>query len=115
MKRFLIGIAFAFLLSALFAGQVTAAPTWAGEWSTTWAKMILTQTEDNVVTGTYAFNNGRIEGKAEGNKLVGNWYKSNGSGEFVFEMNAAGTEFTGKWRRTGDTAPMTKGWQGKRI
>ena len=115
MKKIMIGIAFAFLLSVLSAAQVMAAPTWTGEWSTTWAKMILTQTEDNVVTGTYAFNGGRIEGRAEGNKLIGNWYQTNGSGEFVFEMNAAGTEFNGKWRRAGDTAPMTSAWRGKRL
>lgn len=115
MKKILLGMAFAFLLSSLLTGQTMAASTWTGEWSTTWAKMVLTQTEDNIVTGTYAFNNGRIEGKADGNKLIGNWYQSNGSGEFVFEMNAAGTEFFGKWRRTGDTAPMTKAWHGKRL
>ncbi len=46
------------------------------------------QRNGNKVTGTYKWNNGRIEGTISGHTVTGWWYQSNGKGKFVFDFNS---------------------------
>lgn len=97
--------------------------SWTGEWDTNdnGYKMFLQQTGDRV-TGTYPYDEGRIEGRVVGNKLVGRWseaptYKPNrDAGDVEFTMSADGRSFTGKWRY-GSEEPWRDGnpWNGKRA
>jgi len=100
------------------ARKAAAAPsgkkTWAGTWDTTWGKMVLNQSGSSV-TGTYAFKDGRIEAQAVGNKIIGNWYQSNGSGQIEFEMINGGANFLGKWKYANNASWSGNAWSGKRL
>lgn len=97
--------------------------SWTGEWDTNdnGYKMYLKQTGDRV-TGTYPYDEGKIEGRVVGNKLIGTWseaptYKPNrDAGDIEFTMSADGKSFTGKWRY-GSEEPWRDGnpWNGTRA
>jgi hypothetical protein len=93
--------------------MVAAASSWEGEWNTTWGKMTLKQIEKNV-TGTYAYKDGRIDAQVVGNKIIGNWYQSNGSGQIEFEMDSDRAGFHGKWKYA-NKASWNNTWTGKRL
>lgn len=67
-----------------------------GIYNTNFNQMSLSIT-GNKVTGTYKWNDGRIEGTLNGTVLTGWWYQSNGKGKFIFNFNNNFTAFTGKW------------------
>lgn len=67
-----------------------------GVYNTNFNQMSLSIT-GNKVTGTYKWNDGRIEGTLNGTVLTGWWYQSNGKGKFIFNFNNNFTAFTGKW------------------
>lgn len=93
--------------------------SWQGEWDTNWGKMILTQ-NDNIVTGTYVHDSGKISGKVSGNKLTGTWSESpsyaapNDAGDIEFTMSNDGKSFTGSWRY-GSSGSWSNWEGGKRL
>jgi hypothetical protein len=97
---------------------LTPAGTWTGVWATNWGNMELTQS-DSSVTGTYAHDQGQIEGTVQGNKLIGTWseYPSyappDDAGEFEFTMSPDGNSFLGRWRY--DSVGDWEEWSATRI
>ncbi len=96
--------------------------SWSGEWNTNdnGNKLYLTQT-GNRVSGTYPFDEGRIEGRIVGNKLIGTWsefptYQPNrDAGDIEFTMSADGKSFTGRWRYGSNEEWRTNVWNGTRA
>lgn len=114
MKRIIISLMICLLLLAQCSILLAAPANWTGTWETDWNKMKLVQTGD-IVKGTYEYNEGYLEGKVVGNKLIGKWVQSNSQGEMVFEMNANSTAFQGKWRYYDGDDDDWGDWNGKRI
>jgi len=83
-----------------------------GVFNTDFKEMTLSQS-GNKVTGTYKYQNGRVEGTLNGHTLTGFWYQDNGKGKFVFEFNSDFSGFTGKWGYN-DAAPTSK-WNGTKT
>ena len=76
------------------------ASAWAGSWDTTIGDMVLRAAEGGAVKGGYDGTFGRIEGRAEGGRLVGRFYEDTGNwGEFEFVLEPDGAAFKGRWRR----------------
>lgn len=77
--------------------------SWEGEWDSYWGHMVITQYGDQV-SGTYTYDNGRINGTVSGNTFTGTWAESpsysapNDAGEIILEMASEGKTFSGKWR-----------------
>ncbi len=75
---------------------------WTGTWETNYGKVELRQAND-AVTGAYVLKQGRINGQALDDKLVGQWAEApsytppNDSGEFEIRMDQSGRSFKGKW------------------
>lgn len=81
---------------------------WAGTWdSEQWGEMKLMQ-KGNTVTGTYSWDEGKIEGTVSGNMLRGTWSESpsysppDDAGDFEFTLSADGNSFSGHWRYGSD-------------
>ena len=81
---------------------------WAGTWdSGQWGEMKLTQ-NGSTVTGTYTWDEGKIEGTVSGNTLRGTWSESpsysppDDAGDFEFTLSSDGNAFTGQWRYGSD-------------
>ena len=81
---------------------------WAGTWdSGQWGEMKLTQ-NGSTVTGTYTWDEGKIEGTVFGNMLRGTWSESpsysspDDAGDFEFTLSSDDNSFTGKWRYGSD-------------
>lgn len=111
MKRLYVGIVIIIFL-LIQSAMAMAAPSWTGDWNTTWGKMTLKQ-NDNIVVGTYPFKDGRIDAQVIGNKIIGNWYQSNGSGQIEFEMDSNGIKFQGKWKYSDKNS--WNSWTGTRL
>jgi hypothetical protein len=90
----------------------------SGQWATNWGVLKLSQ-EGNVVTGSYGWDNGRIEGIIDGHNFKGIWsepptyYCPNLKGEIDLNFSITGKSFEGSWSycdrvRAGD-------WIGTRI
>ncbi|MCK4732253.1 MAG: hypothetical protein KAT65_07325 [Methanophagales archaeon] len=100
-------------------GAGDGACDWTGTWDTSWGKMVLVQT-GNQVTGTYEHDNGKIEGLVSGNTLTGTWseapsYSPPGdAGDFKFTISPGCNSFTGKWRY-GSAGGWSSGWDGTRV
>jgi hypothetical protein len=93
---------------------------WTGKWeSKEWGTMELTQTGGSV-TGTYTWDEGRIDGTVNGNVLRGIWSESpsyappDDAGDFEFILSPDGNSFTGKWRY-GSSGDWEGDWSGERI
>lgn len=92
--------------------------SWAGTWDTNFGQMTLSEAT-GFVTGTYAFDDGTINGAVSGNQLTGSWaeqpsYKPpNDSGGFALTISGDCNSFTGTW---GYGSASTGGgiWQGTR-
>ncbi len=111
-KHFFSGLVALFVLLVL-TSVTFAECTFTGEWDASWGMMTLSQNGSRV-TGSYTHMNGTITGRVKGNKLVGNWSQSTGSGEFIFTMSEDCNRFNGKWRYSvGPWAPTS--WNGTRI
>lgn len=77
-------------------------PVWNGVWESTAGSMLLTQTGPKV-QGTYGYDDYRLEGTANGDKLVGTFIEEDGStGEFSLSLYAMGRRFDGVMRYLGD-------------
>ena len=101
---------------------------WTGDYNTNWGTMHLEQT-GNTVTGTYAYQEGRIEGTISPDSqyvLLGRWMETpsfappNDAGDIYFSMDRHHSSFSGYWRYgyTGDysiTGDWDGSWSGDRI
>jgi len=100
---------------AVAADGAPAADDWSGTWSTQWrdggARISLQQDGDRV-TGDYTPQDGRIEARVNGNRLIGRWIEPGARGGFEFTLAPNGRTFTGRFdngewwtgRRLDDTA-----------
>ena len=93
---------------------------WTGTWeSKEWGTMELTQTGSSV-TGTYTWDQGKIDGAVYGNALKGTWSEAPSyappadAGDFEFTLSSDGNSFTGKWRY-GSSGDWEGDWTGERI
>lgn len=92
--------------------------TWTGTWETNYGKVELSQAGSSV-TGVYVLKQGRINGQASSDKLVGQWAEApsyappNDAGEFEIRMDPSGRSFIGKWWKPG--AKKEHGWLGRKI
>ena len=96
---------------------------WSGTWDTNWGTMYLTQSLGKV-TGTYEYDDGRIEGyiskNLSGNMVAGTWseypsYKPpDDAGDIEFAVSPDGSSFTGRWRY-GASGDWNGDWSGTRI
>jgi hypothetical protein len=90
----------------------------SGEWDTNWGKMILEQI-DNKVTGTYEWDNGKIEGTLEGYILKGFWSQDvthdcpNDKGPIEFTFSSDVKSFTGVYAYC--DGKVAGGWTGTLI
>ena len=101
---------------------------WTGDYNTNWGTMHLEQ-NGNTVTGTYAYQEGRIEGTLSPDSqyvLLGRWMETpsfappRDAGDIYFSMDRHHSSFTGYWRYgyTGDysiTGDWDGSWTGDRI
>jgi hypothetical protein len=98
------------------SGPPPAAPSFTGNWNTSFGPMHLTQS-GNTVSGTYAICNGTatITGQVTGSALDGTWTEpcDGGQGQIHFVLSADGKSFTGLWG-VGTGAP-TNSWNGTRT
>jgi hypothetical protein len=84
--------------------RLTSNQNWTGTYSTNRGKLTLTHLTKNKVTGTYPRGNGTIEGRVEGNKLIGTWVEEksevapSGRGSFEMMMSTTGTSVMLVWR-----------------
>jgi MscS family membrane protein len=80
-------------------GLADTAP-WSGQWDTRWpdgsARIELHQ-RGAEVEGAYRLYDGRITGKAIGNRLEGEWSEGDRRGRFVFALGPLGLAFTGRF------------------
>ena len=96
---------------------------WSGTWDTSWGMMYLTQSLGKV-TGTYDYDDGKIEGyiskNLSGDILVGTWseYPSyappDDAGDIEFIMSSDFNSFTGRWRY-GSSGDWYSDWTGTRV
>ena len=84
----------------LLSATAQADDLWSGYWATTWrdggARLHLEQQGDHV-TGSYPLYGGRVEAKAEGRQLDGQWFEGDRHGSFVFVMGRDNNSFAGRY------------------
>jgi hypothetical protein len=102
--------------AAAAGGPGDAASPWAGDWDTTIGDMVLRAAGSGLVKGGYDGTFGRIEGRVEGDKLVGRFYEDTGSwGELEFVLEPGGGAFKGRWRRLNLEADDWHACEGKKL
>ena len=88
------------LVFLLLSATAQADSLWSGYWATTWrdggARLQLEQQGDRV-TGNYPLYGGRVEAKAEGRRLDGQWFEGDRHGSFVFVMGRDDNSFAGRY------------------
>jgi hypothetical protein len=76
---------------------------WNGDWNTDWGKMQLSQA-GNLLSGSYEYNDGQIEGMVSGNIATGTWSKAptysqpKDAGTFEFTLSGDYMSFIGNWK-----------------
>jgi hypothetical protein len=93
----------------------------AGQWKTDFGTVTFTQSGETV-KGTYPHDNGRIEGRLEGNILRGKWSEApsynfpHDAGDLEFVFSADQKSFAGKWRYGFDQNSAWSGnWKGTKL
>lgn len=77
-------------------------PPWNGVWESTAGSLLLVQ-NGTKARGTYGYDDYRLEGTVNGDKLVGTFTEADGSqGEFSLTLYAMGRRFDGVMRYLGD-------------
>ena len=92
----------------------------SGKWKTNFGTVTFIQNNDKI-TGTYPHDDGKIEGRLEGDFLRGKWSeapsykppKDAGDMEFLFSEDE--NSFKGKWRYGFDKQTWKGDWNGSRI
>lgn len=111
--------------NAVGAATATGAASSAGrEYNSSEGAVTFTELGDNV-RGTYAVNNGRIEGLRKGRTLTGYWYQSTGDrtcksvrggtrhwGKLSFTFDASMNGWTGKWSHCDEALTKGTAWNG---
>jgi hypothetical protein len=112
------------IVATATVSAIAADPSFSieGKWNTDFGLAQLTE-NGSKVTGSYAFENGKITGTRSENRLTGQWTQSKSvrrcdnavdgnhfHGRLVFEFTA--NEFIGKWGYCDDTT--VEKWSGKR-
>jgi hypothetical protein len=89
-------------------------PTFAGEWSTTYGPMSLTQTGETI-EGAYGPPSYRatIKGRLAGQRFTFHYVEPGAKGEGWFELADNGDSFRGEWREEGSKAWAE--WSGRRV
>jgi len=92
-----------------------------GRWNTNWGEMSLTQAPDGQVTGTYTYDNGKIEGSISGMTFSGRWSESpsyqdpNDGGLVELEFSSDCKTFSGRWKYGTSGDWKENNWSGERI
>ena len=88
--------------------------TFAGEWTTTYGPMSLTQTGDTI-RGAYGPSSYRatLQGRLAGKRFTFRYVEPGAKGEGWFELAANGESFQGQWRQEGSTSWVD--WSGSRL
>ncbi len=115
-KAMFLALAAAIILAGCAQQQPQAqACNFAGKWSTNWGEMDLAQSGPNV-TGTYVFDQGRINGTVSGSSMSGTWSENanenaylppDNAGDVVLNLSSDCSNITGEWRYGSEG-----GWQG---
>jgi hypothetical protein len=92
-------------------------PTYAGEWQTTYGRMVL-KVDGNKVSGTYEYESAGgktndIHGTLEGKRLTFTYTEPAATGEGVFTLADDGASFDGQWRPKG--REEWGKWSGRRM
>jgi hypothetical protein len=93
----LIALCWAFLAGSSALAQEA---DFTGEWQTFWrtgSALLTLEQEGDRVTGTYAPDDGRIEGIVEGRVLRATWAQPGSSGQVVFALSQDGLVLTGRF------------------
>ncbi|MCX6979180.1 MAG: hypothetical protein NTV08_00230 [Verrucomicrobia bacterium] len=109
MLALVIGL-IAFLSTPVRAKEAT----FAGEWETTYGRMIL-KADGQKVSGTYEYAGGvanDISGTQDGRKLTFTYEEPGVTGEGTFTLAEDGVSFDGQWRPKGQTT--WGNWSGRR-
>jgi len=100
MRRLLLLPTVLVVILVVDALGASLASDWSGTWSTQWrdggARMSLQQDGDRV-TGDYTPQDGRIEARVDGNRLIGRWIEPGARGSFEFTLAPNGRTFTGRF------------------
>jgi hypothetical protein len=100
-------------------GEVDSTCSWSGNWNTSWGEMVLQESGDTV-TGSYPHDQGQIQARSFGRRLVGTWSEApsrmapDDAGEFGFTMADNCSSFSGNWRY-GETGGWSGSWTGERA
>ncbi|MFA6108559.1 MAG: hypothetical protein WDA75_07315 [Candidatus Latescibacterota bacterium] len=112
-------------LAVVLAGTASpvAASDWTGVWHTNWGRMLMWQ-DGNQVRGTYDWEDGRIEGHVEGDRLYFIWREEptyagqTDAGPGYLDMSLDGQSFSGAWglgeQMSWSTMIIAGGWDGTR-
>ncbi|MDX2277403.1 MAG: hypothetical protein NW206_18300 [Hyphomonadaceae bacterium] len=108
-------VAFVAFVVALAAPSVGHCQ-FAGEWDTTYGRMVLTQ-DGNRVAGSYVYGlfstRGAVEGVVQNGRLFFRYTEPAAAGEGWFQASDGAMSFEGQWRRDGVTSWSS--WRGVRI
>lgn len=90
------------------------APSFTGQWRTTYGTMALTQEGDRV-TGTYTSEGApcTLSGRVAEGRLTFSYQEPSTKGEGWFDLAADGRSFKGQWRPAGEVAWQS--WSGRRV
>ncbi|WP_017669820.1 hypothetical protein [Blastomonas sp. AAP53] len=115
------------LLSAAAMAQA-AVPAVTGSWDTDFGIVRLAEDKQGSISGSYVTDDGRITGKIENGVIEGFWVESASDyacdtqkmgsrywGRIRFELNSAGTGWTGIWSYCDYEYVEGAVWNGKRI
>jgi len=92
-----------------------------GTWQTNWGEMILSQTSEYKVVGTYTHDQGKIEGTISGNSFSGRWSEAptyqdpNDGGLVELEFSEDCLSFTGRWKYGTTGGWYENGWTGTKT
>lgn len=85
---------------ALVSPSLADDAVWTGKWDTRWpdgsVRIELLQRGADV-EGSYRLYDGRIVGKADGNRLEGEWIEGDRRGHFIFVLGPLRQAFTGRF------------------
>jgi hypothetical protein len=108
MKKLIV--IFIFLFIIILPTTAFSKTNFNGTWETNWGLMYLTQ-KNNIVIGTYEYNNGKLKGTISGNKLTYTWneynnkYSYSGTGYFIIKKD---NSLYGQWKNEG-----VETWEGE--
>lgn len=86
----------------------------SGTWKTNWVDLFLTQS-GTIVTGSYDYKGGKLEGTIVGNRLDYKWTQNNGKkGKGYFIISDDGKSISGRYGYNDDNASAGE-WTGRKV